>query len=157
MRLHVYYFGCDFLNCYHHLYCGEIKYNVSPAVSSGLPQVSLVYQGIEMIQPGRLSLTVDQIRRSRSVKLLKSFPRLNPFYALINKRHLRTAGGHSGRNVVFQFTAIKWRQKSEKSRLKLFSIAFFIEYFSILIFFVFFSLYLLIPPFLFIFFCLFLS
>ena len=55
-----------------------LKYNVSIAVSYGLPQVSLVYAGIEMIQPG------------------KSF--LNP---------LRKAGGYSSRNVGFQLTTKK--------------------------------------------------
>ena len=34
-------------------------HNVSAAVSSGLPQVSLVYLGTEMIQPGKLFLKFD--------------------------------------------------------------------------------------------------
>ena len=42
-------FGCDFSDSCPHLYCGKL--NVSATVSSGLPQVSLVYLGIGMIQP----------------------------------------------------------------------------------------------------------
>ena len=48
----MYYFGCDSLDCCPHLYCGKLKHNVSTAVSSGFPKVSLVYLGIEIIQPG---------------------------------------------------------------------------------------------------------
>ena len=54
MRLDVYYFSCNFLDCCPHLYCGKLKHNISADVSSsGLPQVSLVYLEIEMIQPGK--------------------------------------------------------------------------------------------------------
>ena len=60
------YFGCDFSDCCPHLYCDMWKHNVSPAVSSGHPQVSLVYVGIEMILPGKSFLKFD-------------FPRLNHF------------------------------------------------------------------------------
>ena len=34
------------------------------------------------------------------VKFLKLFPRLNHFYAQINRGHLRKAGGYSGQNIV---------------------------------------------------------
>ena len=47
----MHYFGFDFLDCCPHLYDGKLKHNVSTAVSSGHPQVSLVYLSIEMIQP----------------------------------------------------------------------------------------------------------
>ena len=58
------YFSRDFSDCCPHLYCGKLKHNVSAAISSGLLQVSLVYLGIDMIQFGKvfLSLTADQIR-----------------------------------------------------------------------------------------------
>ena len=49
----VYYFVCDFSDCGLHLYCSKLKHNVSATVSSSLPPVSLVYLGIEMIQPGK--------------------------------------------------------------------------------------------------------
>ena len=53
MKLDAYYFGCGFLDCCLHLDRGELKHNVLAAVSSSLPQVYLVYLGIEMIQPGK--------------------------------------------------------------------------------------------------------
>ena len=59
MRLDVYYFGWDFFNCCLHLNCCKLKHNVSAAVSSGLPQVSLLYLDIEMIQPGKSFLMFD--------------------------------------------------------------------------------------------------
>ena len=49
------YFGCDFSDSCPHLYCDKLKHNVSAAVSSGLPQVSLVYLSREMIQTGKLA------------------------------------------------------------------------------------------------------
>ena len=57
-------------------------HNVSAVLSPSLPHVSPVYLRIEMIQPGKSFL---------------KFPRLNHFYAQINRRK---AGGYSGRNVV---------------------------------------------------------
>ena len=49
-QTHIYCIGCDFSDYCPHLYCGELKHNVSAAVFSDLPQVSLVFLGIEMIQ-----------------------------------------------------------------------------------------------------------
>ena len=62
-------------------------HNVSTAVSSGLPRVSPVYLGIEMIQPSKSSFKVRK-------------KMMNHFYAQINRGHPRKAGGYSGRNVV---------------------------------------------------------
>ena len=59
MRLGWYYFGWDFLDSCPHLYCCYLKHNILAAVSSGLPQVSLVYLGIEMMQPGKLFLKLS--------------------------------------------------------------------------------------------------
>ena len=54
---------CVILGVIFHLYCGKLKHNVSAAVSSGLPQVSLVYLGKEMIQPEKSFLKfVDQTK-----------------------------------------------------------------------------------------------
>ena len=50
--------GCDFLDCCSHIYCGELKRKISTAVLSGFPQVSLVYQGIEMIQPRKYVIII---------------------------------------------------------------------------------------------------
>ena len=58
MRLDVYYIDCDFSDCCPHFYCGKLKY-ISASVSYGLPQVFLVYLGIEMIQPGKSFLKFD--------------------------------------------------------------------------------------------------
>ena len=44
----MYYFGSDFLNCCPHH--DKLTHKFSVAVSSGLPLVSLVYLGTEMIQ-----------------------------------------------------------------------------------------------------------
>ena len=49
----MYNFGYDFSDGYPHLYCDKLEHNVSAAVSSGLPQVSLIYLNKEMIQPGK--------------------------------------------------------------------------------------------------------
>ena len=59
MRLGKYHFGNDFLDCCPHLYSDKLKHDVSAAVSSGLPQVSLVYLSIEMIQSGKSFLKFD--------------------------------------------------------------------------------------------------
>ena len=59
MRLDVYYFGCDFSEYCPHLYCGKLKHDILVTVSSSLPQVSLVYLGVEMIQLGK-SFLFDQ-------------------------------------------------------------------------------------------------
>ena len=59
MRFKVYYFDYEFSNSRPHIYCGKLKHNVSAAVSSGLPQVSLVYLSIEIIQPGKSLLKID--------------------------------------------------------------------------------------------------
>ena len=58
-------------------------------------------------------MTVDQ-RRSRTVKFLKWFPRLNHFYVQINKGHLWKDGGYSSQNIVFQLTTIKTRTTAPK-------------------------------------------
>ena len=50
-----YYFGCDFSDCCPHLYCGKLKH-ISAAVSSAFLWVSLVYLGMEMIQPEKAFL-----------------------------------------------------------------------------------------------------
>ena len=47
-----------FFYCCPHLYCGKLK-QVLATVSSDLLQVSLVYLGIEMIQPGKSFLKFD--------------------------------------------------------------------------------------------------
>ena len=57
-RLDVYYFGCDLLECCPHLYCGQLKQCFSRYILR-LPQVSLVYVSIEMIQPGKSFLKFD--------------------------------------------------------------------------------------------------
>ena len=44
-----------------------------------------------------------------TVNLKKAFPGMNHFYAQINKRHQRIAGGYSSRNVVLQRITIKMR------------------------------------------------
>ena len=59
MGLDEYYFGCDFFYCCPHIYCDKLKHIVSVALSSGLPQVSLVYLGTEIIQPRKLFLLFD--------------------------------------------------------------------------------------------------
>ena len=59
MKLDVYYFGCDFSDCCPHLYGCKLTHNVLTAAFSGLPQVSLVSLGIEMIQPGKSFLKFD--------------------------------------------------------------------------------------------------
>ena len=67
MRLDIYYFVYDFSDCCPHLYCKKLKHDVSTTVSSGPPQVSIVYLRIEMIQPGKSFLKfVNQTRRSRT-------------------------------------------------------------------------------------------
>ena len=53
------YFGCDFSDCCPHLYCGKLKGNISAAVSSSFPKVSLVYLGIDMIQDRKSFLKFD--------------------------------------------------------------------------------------------------
>ena len=58
-HLFILYFGCDFSDCCPHLYCDELKHNFSATVSSGLPQVFLVYLSGEMIQPGKSFLKFD--------------------------------------------------------------------------------------------------
>ena len=99
MRLDVYYFGCDFLDYCPHFYCAKLKHNISAAVSSNLPQVPLVYLGIEIIQPDKSFF----------------FLRLNYFYAQISKVHLRKTRGYSSRNLVFQLTTYKDEDKSQKN------------------------------------------
>ena len=54
----VYYFGGDFSNYCSHLYWGKLKH-ISPTVSSGLPQLSLVFLEIKMFQPGKSFLNFD--------------------------------------------------------------------------------------------------
>ena len=50
------YFLSDFSDRCPNLYICQFKRNVSAAVSSGLPLMSFVYVGIEMIQPRKSSL-----------------------------------------------------------------------------------------------------
>ena len=66
----MYYLRCELSDCCP-FYCGEVKHNVSAAVTSGLLQVSPVYQGIEMSQPEKSNFK-------------KGFTRLNSFYALVS-------------------------------------------------------------------------
>ena len=51
-----------------HLYLCKLKHNISAALSSGLPQVSLVYLGIEMIQPRKSFWKFDCWRRIQRTK-----------------------------------------------------------------------------------------
>ena len=43
-----FHFGCDFSDFYPHFYCGKLKQCFGSCIC--LPQVSLVYLGIEMVQ-----------------------------------------------------------------------------------------------------------
>ena len=52
-------FGFWFFGLLSSLYCSKLKHNFSAAVSSGLPRMSLVYLGIEMIQAGKSFLKFD--------------------------------------------------------------------------------------------------
>ena len=81
-------FVCDFSDCCPHLYCGKLKH-VSATVSSNLPQVSLVYLGIEIIQPGKSFLNFD----CWSNKAFKNYEDLIQimtllFFTLINPRRI---------------------------------------------------------------------
>ena len=53
------YFCYDFFDCCPHLHCGKLKDNISATVSSSLSQMSFVYLGIGMIQPGDSFLNFD--------------------------------------------------------------------------------------------------
>ena len=55
------------------LCCAKLKHNVSTAVSSRFPQMSLVYPGIEMIQPGR-SLVEFDLKHNASTAVSCSLP-----------------------------------------------------------------------------------
>ena len=79
-------------------------HNVSAIISSSLPQVSLVYLGIKMIQPRKLFL---------------KFSRLNYFYTQINKEYLMKAGGCNNQNIVFQVITIKIRSTVQKITTKI--------------------------------------
>ena len=81
--------------------------HISDAVSSGLCQMSLVYLGIEMIQPG-------ESQTSKMISQVKS-----NFYTQINKGHLRKAGTYSSQNIGFQLTTIKMRTKVWKITTKI--------------------------------------
>ena len=91
MRLDEYYFSCDFSDYYPHLYSGKLKHNISTAVSCGLPQVTLVYQGREMIQPRKSFLKFDP----SSNKAFKNYDDLNQimmsffFHTYQSKKHHR--------------------------------------------------------------------
>ena len=58
-HIYIAFFGCDFSDCCHPLLCGKLKLKISASVSSGLSLVSLVYLGIEMIQPGKSCLKFE--------------------------------------------------------------------------------------------------
>ena len=112
MRLDVYYFGCDFLDCCPHLYCCLVKCNISATVSSGLPQVSLVSLDIEMIQSGKSFLKFD-CWSNKSLKNHKDLIQIMTlFFMSINPRSIMRSFTRSVIrliwNVIFNGFSYSW-------------------------------------------------